>query len=68
MSPCQHAAGTALAVILIWAAWAGLAPIVAGHPALPEPRHECPNPYLAHGVGENLKTFARPADRCRSHE
>ena len=60
----QQAAGSVMAVTTVWFLWMLLAPIIAGPVPPVKPEHNCPSPYVAHGVGSNLKTFTRIGDRC----
>lgn len=66
MSIAKRIAGDAVAMCLVWLAWAVLAPITMGYPTLPTAKHVCPSPAVSHGVGGNLKTYRIPVDRCRS--
>lgn len=63
-SVARAAAGDSVAVLTIWLAWALLAPITAGYREVPVPKHTCPMPYTQHGVGSDLRPYARRVDRC----
>lgn len=63
-SVARKAAGDTMAVVTLWLSWALLAPVTVGYRELPEPKHTCPVPYTQHGVGSDLKTYARRVDRC----
>jgi hypothetical protein len=53
-----------VALLTVLTLLAVLAPIVAGPvPAIVIP-HDCPQPTVLHGVGGNLKTFAKKVDLC----
>jgi hypothetical protein len=53
-----------VALLTVLTLLAVLAPIVAGPvPAIVIP-HDCPQPTVLHGVGGNLKTYAKKVDLC----
>ena len=65
MTFSRNLAGTAVAIMLIWLAFATLAPIAIGMRPVAQPKHNCPKPVNAHGVGSDLKTYRRSVDRCK---
>lgn len=63
-TPMQQAAGNVMAVTTVWFLWMLLAPIIAGPVPPVKPEHNCPSPYVVHGVGSDNRTFTRIDDRC----
>lgn len=61
----KDVAGTTVVLLILWLIWAVGAPLVVGHRPFPAPPHECPTPYMQHGVGKDLKPFVKAADRCK---
>ena len=67
MTLSQRCAGDLMAINTVWLVWVLLAPITMGKHEIPKAKHVCPAPYVSHGVGSDLRTFAKPADRCRTY-
>jgi hypothetical protein len=59
-------AGNVVAICTVWLWWASLAPVIAGgfKPAAQVHMHICPYISVMHGVGSDLKTWAKERDLC----
>ena len=58
-------AGWTVAYCLLWLCWVLAAPVIAEsvrHQA--KPQHLCPMIQVRHGIGPNLKTYAKGVDLC----
>ena len=60
----RQVARITLAICTAWLLWALLAPLIAGPVPQPVVPHNCPAPETVHGVGSDLRTYARRIDRC----
>ena len=60
----RFAAGWAWAAYQIGLCWMLAAPIIAGPIPMVRAQHNCPAPYVSHGVGSDLKTYTQHKDRC----
>lgn len=60
----KRIAGDCVAFCAVWLCWTVLAPIVAGPIIQPLVLHNCPAPRTIHGVGADLRTYAKRVDQC----
>lgn len=63
-SAARRAAGDLVAILTLFTLCTTLAPIIAGPVPASYIPHVCPWPKVVHGVGGNLKTYAKKVDLC----